>query len=247
MNEVMRQLRARVSVRAWSGAPIPPDARRAILEAACQAPSAGNMQLYTILDITDPAIKQKLAESCDHQPFIAEADMVLVFLADYQKWVDAFDEAGIAHRRPGAGDLMLAVSDACIAAQNAVTAAWSLGVGSCYIGDVSEHCAYHRALLGLPAYAFPAAMAVFGMPAEGQLERKKPARFPLEDIVMRDVYARKDGRALRAMFAERTQALGYEEWMRRHCARKYDCDFSREMTRSVEEYLETWRSREGEA
>ena len=39
----------------------------------------------------------------------------------------------------GVGDLFLAMSDACIAAQNAVIAAQSLGIGSCYIGDIMDY------------------------------------------------------------------------------------------------------------
>ena len=71
MNEVLSQLHARKSVRAFLDRPISPEARRAILEAACAAPTAGNQQLYTILDITDQAVKDTLADTCGHQPFIA--------------------------------------------------------------------------------------------------------------------------------------------------------------------------------
>ena len=127
MNEVLSQLHARKSVRAFLDRPISPEARRAILEAACAAPTAGNQQLYTILDITDQAVKDTLADTCDHQPFIARAPLVLLFCADCQKWYDAFAAGGCSPRRPGPGDLWLALSDANIAAQNAVTAAapWS--------------------------------------------------------------------------------------------------------------------------
>ena len=52
--------------------------------------------------------------------------MVLIFCADCQKWYDAFVCAGCEPRLPRAGDLMLAVTDCAIAAQNAVTAADSL-------------------------------------------------------------------------------------------------------------------------
>lgn len=55
MNEVIRQLAARKSVRAFEDRDIPGEVRAAILEAAAQAPTAGNQQLYTILDVTDPA------------------------------------------------------------------------------------------------------------------------------------------------------------------------------------------------
>ena len=136
MNEVLSQLHARKSVRAFADTPVPPEVKRAVLEAACAAPTAGNQQLYTILDITDQALKDTLADTCDHQPFIARAPMVLIFCADCQKWYDAFAAGGCAPRKPGAGDLWLALSDANIAAQNAVTAAWSLGLGSCYIAGV---------------------------------------------------------------------------------------------------------------
>ena len=186
MNEVLAQLHARKSVRAFADTPVPPEVKRAVLEAACAAPTAGNQQLYTILDITDQALKDTLADTCDHQPFIARAPMVLIFCADCQKWYDAFAAGGCAPRKPGAGDLWLALSDANIAAQNAVTAAWSLGLGSCYIGDILEHAERHRELLNLPEYVVPAAMAVFGYPTAQQLERTKPARRALEHIVHGD-------------------------------------------------------------
>ena len=90
MNEVLQQLHDRKSVRVYEDRPIAPEVKKAILEAAIQAPSAGNMALYTILDITDQSIKDKLAVSCDNQPFIATAPMVLVFCADYRRWYDVF-------------------------------------------------------------------------------------------------------------------------------------------------------------
>ena len=139
-NAILSALSARKSVRVFTTDPVTPDERAAILNAAFQAPTAGNQQLYTILDITDPALKATLADLCDHQPFIAGAPLVLVFLADCRRWLNAYHAAGITDaRKPGAGDLMLAVADTCIAAQNAVVAAESLGIGSCYIGDVLEN------------------------------------------------------------------------------------------------------------
>ncbi len=237
MNPILQSLYARKSVRAFEDRPIPEELKRQILEAAVQAPTAGNQQLYTILDITDSQLKQALSITCDHQPFIAKAPMVLIFCADCKKWLDAYREAGCTPRAPGAGDLLLAVTDAAIAAQNAVVAAESLGIGSCYIGDVMENCERQRELLHLPDYVFPAAMLVFGWPTRQQRERPKPARCPMEQIVHTNAYRCMDGQELRAMLAGRTGAQGFEDWCAAFCARKYDSDFSREMTRSVEEYL----------
>lgn len=60
---------------------------------------------------TDQAIKDRLAETCDHHPFIARAKLVLIFCADCQKWHEGFRQTGCQPRKPGVGDLLLAVSD----------------------------------------------------------------------------------------------------------------------------------------
>ena len=238
MNEVIESLYRRKSVRAYEDREIPEEMKQLILEAAMQAPSAGCQQLYTILDITDQKLKEALAETCDHQPFIAKAPMVLVFCADCKKWYDAYIEAGCEPRKPGVGDLMLAVTDTVIAAQNAVTAAESLGLGSCYIGDIMENCEKQRKLLQLPDYVFPAAMLVFGWPTKQQKERQKPERCDLKHIVHENTYRSMDGAELRAMFAHECKNRTYEEWCSAFCKRKYNSDFSREMSRSVAKYLE---------
>ena len=54
--------------------------------------------------------------------------------------------------KPEEGDLFLASSDALIAAQNAVIAAESFGIGSCYIGDITEQYEVHKEMLNLPQY-----------------------------------------------------------------------------------------------
>lgn len=117
MNEIIKSIYERKSVRAYEDRSIPEEMKQVILEAAAQAPTAGCQQLYTILDITDQKVKEALVDTCDHQPFIAKAPLVLIFCADCKKWYDAFIEAGSEPRKPDVGDLMLAVSDAVIAAQ----------------------------------------------------------------------------------------------------------------------------------
>ena len=94
MNEIIKSLYERKSMRVYEDRPIPEKMKQIILEAAAQAPSAGCQQLYTILDITDQKLKDELVKTCDNQPFIATAPMVLVFCADCKKWYDAYLEAG---------------------------------------------------------------------------------------------------------------------------------------------------------
>ncbi len=138
MNEVMEVLLKRKSVRAYEKREIEAEVRAEILKATLRAPTAGNLMLYSILNITDQKIKDRLAVTCDNQPFIARAPMVWIFLADYQRWYDYFLASGVEElcarrglslQKPEEADLFLACNDAIIAAQNAVIAAESFGVG----------------------------------------------------------------------------------------------------------------------
>ena len=243
MDPIVASLYARKSVRAYTDREIPEEAVQTILAAATQAPSPGNQQLYSIIRVSDPARKHRLCESCDHQPFIEKAKLLLVFCADCRKWYRAYQEAGCTPREPGVGDLLLAVSDANIAAQNAVVAAEALGIGSCYIGDIMENIETQREILGLPQYVFPAVMLVFGWPTEQQKARPKPERVDLRYIVSQETYHEPSGEELRAMFAGKAGERSFEDWMRAFWLRKYESDFAREMTRSVQKALEDFTPR----
>ena len=242
MNEVLRQLHQRKSVRVYENRAIEPEVKQAILAAAIQAPTAGNMALYTILDITDQTIKDKLAVSCDNQPFIATAPMVLVFCADYRRWYDAFCEYVPEVRKPDLGDLFLAQADTLIAAQNAVAAAHSLGLGSCYIGDITENYEYHKELLNLPQYVVPAAMLCMGYPTAQQLSRVKPPRHGVSDVVHENGYSMEKSAQMARMLQVQQGKEGEEfsDWLNRFCNRKWNSEFSREMSRSCTQMVRHW-------
>lgn len=256
MNQVMEVLLKRRSVRAYEEREIEAEVKAQILKATLRAPTAGNMMLYSILDVTDQTIKERLAVTCDNQPFIARAPLVWVFLADYQRWMDYFRASGVeelvaqrdqAMVKPEAGDLFLACCDALIAAQNAVIAAESLGVGSCYIGDIMEQYEVHKELLGLPQYVFPVCMLVFGYPTAQQKNRELTPRFDEKFIVFANRYRRLGRDEFEGMFAERQSRLPKGKSMegittvgQATYLRKFSADFSVEMRRSVREWLKQW-------
>ena len=103
-------------------------------------------------------------------------------------------------------------------------------------------------MLHLPEYVFPACMLVFGYPTDQQVMRPKPERCSLEDIVQENTYRRRNGQELRKMFAKKyeskNQKQTYEQWIQAFCKRKYNSDFAREMSRSVERYLVAFADRE---
>jgi len=256
MNPTIDLIMHRRSTRSYDPTPLTRVEKDTILQAAMRAPTAGAMMLYTILEVEDQSLKDKLAETCDHQPFIAEAPYVLLFLADYQRWWDLYEAAGceararelsLTPRTPAEGDLVLALMDALIAAQTAALAAESLGIGSCYIGDIVENAETHRQMFDLPRFTFPAALLCFGRPAAPSKEALV-SRFDRKFIVHTNKYRRFSKDELndlhlpfgRHSFAPGDFANGAQNIAQANYIRKFTAGFSVEMTRSVREMLQRW-------
>ena len=256
MNQTLSVIHNRRSTRKYADTPISAEEKDAILQAALRAPTAGNMMLYSIIEVEDQALKNRLALTCDNQPFIASAPYLLLFLADYQRWVDAFNwsgaprlalEQGMQPRLPQEGDLLLACCDALIAAQTAVIAAESLGFGSCYIGDILENCEQHRQMFRLPRYTFPITLLCFGRPYMSREIPRLIKRFDCKYIVHQDRYTPVEVDEFPAMLAHTAQSYpGLEpaeaamKMAQGIYTRKFVSAFSVEMTRSVKRWMEIW-------
>lgn len=249
-NPTLELIARRSSTRTYDPAPLTGEERDAILHAALRAPTAGNMVLYSIIEVDDQTTKDRLAVLCDDQPFIAAAPWVLVFVADWQKWTDLFAASGVEDMKAeaprthaGTGDLMLACADAVIAAQTAVIAAESLGIGSCYIGDVIENGEQVAELLELPPHTFPAAMVCFGRPRKPRVPIGRYGR----NLVHRDRYHRMTGaemaevaRELGDLHAPSGLPPGVTSYPQAVYRRKFASAFMAEMNRSAAWWIERW-------
>lgn len=146
-------LRTRRSIRRYENKGIPLAVMREILEAAQRAPSAANRQPYHFIVVTDDALKRALSRGLWNR-FIKDAPVTIVGCADTNgltgKW---------------------AVIDTTIALQNMVIAAWSLGVGSCWIGDFKEQSV--KAKLHIPENWTVVALLTLGYPVKQPRPRKK--------------------------------------------------------------------------
>jgi FMN reductase (NADPH)/FMN reductase [NAD(P)H] len=210
------------------------------------------------VDVTDQSIKNTLAKTCDNQPFIARAPLVWLFLADYQRWYDYFIVCGVERvcaeknvpmRKPEEGDLFLACCDALIAAQNAVVAAESFGIGSCYIGDIMEQYETHKELFNLPKYVFPICMLCFGYPTRQQVDREQTPRFDQKFIIFENQYQRFEKTDFDEMFDDRERNRSKSDTPdapanigQAMYQRKFSAEFSIEMSRSVRAILKEWIS-----
>jgi len=258
MQETINLLLSRRSVRSFENKAIDEEQLKLLKTATLRAPSAGNMALYSIVEVNNVQKKQKLSEICDNQDMIAQAPLVWVFLADMQKWVNYFYEseavekaqkANLAtYRKPGLGDLHLCMQDAIIAAQTAVVAAEALGIGSCYIGDVIENFEALRSLLNLKQYTIPACMLIFGYP-KGKHPVKLTPRCPEDSMFMQDSYQEPHLEQLETAFSQHEQqrrtvhSLPYDNTgtlADYYYLRKHTSAFMEEMNRSTSVMFDWW-------
>ncbi len=259
LNETLKVIENRRSIRKYAQTPLTAEEKQTILHATLRAPTAGNMMLYSIIEVEDQALKDQLAVTCDNQPFIATAPWVLLFVADYQRFFDYYTfcdvesvchEKGIPPRQPAEGDLLLASCDALIAAQTAVIAAESLGIGSCYIGDILENAEKHREMFDLPRFTLPITLLVFGRPFVSKDENRLTTRYDQEFVVFQNKYQRLTKEQFISM-NESAAARNFPNLSREEAAitlgrnnyfRKFVADFSIEMNRSSKTWIDTWKS-----
>lgn len=243
MNDTLKTLDQRRSTRIFLDKEISKEDKRIIFDAAINAPTAGNMLLYSIIDVTDQEKKDKLSVLCDNQPFIKNGKMVLVFVSNSKKWYDVYNEINKTDLKPSISDFYLSMADAHIAAENAVIAAESLGIGSCYIGDIVENYEEMKELLNLPKYINPICMLVFGYKINREVPKAR--RFLVEDVVFENNYEEKSY----VTFLNKFSHLENEEERKKKVSQlvnatfraKMNAEFFKEMNRSltkiVEEYL----------
>lgn len=255
MNQTLELLHNRVSLRKYANKPISEQDLDAILEGAMRAPTAGNMMMYSILVIKNEEKKQRLSESCDNQPFIAKAPVILIFLADMQRLYDYFDHCRVQEfceikginytSSPNYASLFLSISDALIAAQNAVVAAESLNIGSCYIGDITENYELHKELLKLPDKVFPIGMLTLGYYPES-MKRVKKSRFVKKYLVFDEEYQSLDPADFANMYKELEEKFVPNNTYNANnfgqilYTKKFGTAFADEMERSINVILRHW-------
>ena len=159
----------RRSVRAYAQKTVDEDKLRRLLEAVNQAPSAGDLQAYEVVVVSDPDAKAALARAAHGQDFISEAPLVLVFCAN------AGRSSGQYGRR---GADLYCVQDATIAAAYAQLAAVALGLSTVWVGAF-EPSAVARVVGGLK----PVCIMPVGYPAE---DPGATPRRPVGDLVHSD-------------------------------------------------------------
>ncbi len=188
LNPVLETLFAHRSVRAFRPDPLPDGTLEALIAAAQSAPSSSNLQTWSVIAVQSPAGRARLAELTGPQPHVAEAPLVLAWLADLSRIGRIAQSRGEAASGLDYLDtFLMAVIDAALAAQNAVVAAESLGLGTVYLGALRNQPEAVAELLGVPDGVFPVFGLVVGHPDPARLARIKP-RLPLRTVLHAERY-----------------------------------------------------------
>lgn len=139
-----------------------------LLEAACQAPSAGNLQAWMFMVVRDTETKTKLAVAAYGQSFVGQAPVVIIVCTNLEIASNGYRVRGTQ---------LYAIQDAAAATENLLLAAYAEGLGSCWVGAFDEQSVAE--ILSLPSHVRPLAMVPLGYHQGG---RRKPRKRAVSEV-----------------------------------------------------------------
>jgi nitroreductase len=188
VNETLDGLLAHRSVRAYLPDKLPDGTLEILVAAAQSASSSSNLQVWSVVAVEDNERKARLAALAGNQKHILEAPLFLLWLVDLHRLTALGEVRGEpAEALTYLESFLLGAVDTAIAAQNAVVALESLGLGAVYIGGIRNRPVEVAAELGLPPHVF----ALFGL-AIGHPDPARPAdvkpRLPQDAVLFKEQY-----------------------------------------------------------
>lgn len=187
-NPVLQVLHDHRSVRRYRADPVHDATLRLLISAAQSAPTSSNLQVWSVIAVRDRARKARLAALAGDQASIEQAPVLLVWVADFARLRQLAGDRGASF--DGVDYLessYVGFIDAALAAQNAVVAAESLGLGTVYIGAIRNKPEDVAAELNLPQHTFAVFGLVVGHPDPAEEPKIKP-RLPQGAVLHHETY-----------------------------------------------------------
>ena len=128
--ELLEFFKNRRSIRIYKDKPIPDEEIKMILEAGRWTPSASNKQPWMFIVIKNKEKIKKLTENAIYGKFIRKAPVVIAIV-------------GKINQNPN-----WYIQDTSLASMNMILMAWSLGIGTCWIGSMDRKKAKENLGLG---------------------------------------------------------------------------------------------------
>jgi nitroreductase len=185
MDKISDLLLNRRTIRKYSSEPVYDKLLDELLKKGCRASTTGNMQVYSIIITRDPGKKRELAPFHFNQKMVTEAQVVLTFCADFNR----FNKWCLQRNADPGYDNFLsfftAAIDALLVAQTVCIAAEAEGLGICYLGTTAYMADSIIEALKLPPGVVPVTTVTLGWPAE---KPEQVDRLPLEAVIHNENY-----------------------------------------------------------
>ncbi len=166
---VLDTIKERRSIRKYQSKSIPEEVILKVLEAGIWAPSGLNNQPWRFVLVRNSQVKKRLAALTKYSHIIEAADvLIVVFLHKPNMYHKIKD-----HQSAGA----------CI--QNMLLAAHSLGLGSCWLGEILKNEEKVKEVLELPSEEYElCAVVSLGYPND---DSPRKGRHPLDHFVLKSL------------------------------------------------------------
>jgi len=185
MNQVIELLKNHRSIRQFTNEAVTLDQLRTIIEAAGAASTSNYIQAYSVINVTNKITRQQLSELAGGQKWVLESPIFLVFCADLKRAQSACDFENIIMDSGYTEQFMVSTVDVSLAAQNAMIAAESLGLGGVFIGGIRNNPQAVCDLLNIPKQVTPIFGMCLGYPA---VQPEQKPRLPVDVVLMQDSY-----------------------------------------------------------
>ena len=187
-------IRRHGSVRNYKPDPVPTALIETIVATAQCSSTSSNLQMMTVIAVTDADKRAQVAGWCGNQTHVAQAPLLLLWCADLNRLDRICALRGYSQVTEYVENFLVAATDAAIAAQTAALAAESLGLGICFIGSIRNRTQDMIELLGLPRLVFPVVGMTMGWPAT--LPSVRP-RLSTDAVLHWELYNRDQDQAVR--------------------------------------------------
>ena len=196
------------SVRKYKPDLVSRDLISMIVAASQRSATSSNMQMFSVVAISEPSKRQALQEYCGGQKHISQAPVFLAWCADLSRIDRICRRKGYEQKAEYVENFLLAAVDTAIAMQTAGLAAESLGLGFCYIGAIRNNPRDVIKLLKLPRLTFPLCGMTLGWPADPPEIRP---RLPLESVLHWNAYDPSDEEKMIDQYDQEMIATGIYE------------------------------------
>jgi FMN reductase [NAD(P)H] len=188
LDEIARIAAHRVH-RRYLARDIAPDLMRLLCACALSAPSKSDLQQADILVVREKAKIHAIADLLPEMPWLREAPVFLVFLANGRRLPKISQIRGKPFPNDHLDLFFNATVDAAIVMTTFLRAAEAVGLGCCPISVIRDHAAIVSEMFALPEKVIPIAGMCVGWPAE---EGGITPRLSLETTVHEERFAEND-------------------------------------------------------